>query len=137
MELRSKFFNLFKQSKSFICGGESCIWFNSGKKNAYIYYRQPTGDEQLSFAHSMLESEKSDLRELSSNKISAETLQRITREKKLIPFAKKIILRWDGYQDEKNKIVNDVAFIEKYFPHHLEVVAIEGYKVDDKYKKKN
>ena len=130
------FINLFKKKKPFRCGGERCIEFVGGGRSSHIYYRQPNGDEQLNFAHTTLESEQSNLKQLDTD-LNVYKMQRLAREKKFIPFAKRIITRIEGYVDENGKDIKDVAYVEKYYPHHLDVVAIRGYEVDDKYKKKD
>lgn len=123
--------NMFKKKKCFD-NKDSCIHFQSKDKarESFIYYRKPTGDEVLNYVHTTIESEQSTVRKLSTD-ITLEAMQRIMREKKLLPFAKKIIVRLDGYGE------NTIDFVEKFYPHHLEVVALEGFRVDDSYKKKD
>jgi len=111
---------------------DSCIHFLSKdkKRESFIYYRKPTGDEVLNFVHTTLASEQSNIRNLNTD-ITMEALQRLQREKKHIPYAKKIVTKIEGYGE------NTFDFVEKYYPHHLEVVAIEGFRVDDNFKKKD
>jgi hypothetical protein len=112
------------------------IVFEDGRKKATIYYRKPTGDEVLEYVYANVVSEKSELRELKTAEISAEKMHIMTRRNNLIPFAKKVITRIEGYSDKK-KNTNNVEFVEKYFPHHLEAVALYAYKTTDKHKKKD
>ena len=128
-------FKWLKKDKPFKCGGERCIEFVGGGRTSKIYYRQPTGDEQLNFVHTTIESEQATLKNIASD-INALELQRLTRQKKFIPFAKKIITRIEGYTDESGKRAN-LDHVEKYYPHHLDVVAIRGYEIDDTHKKKD
>ncbi len=104
--------------------------FKGGGRQSFIYYRQPTGEEVLNYSYAALDTEKSELKKLSGEKVDAEKLHKITRQKKFIPFAKDVIEKIEGYEK------NTVEFVEKWFPHHLESVAIYAYAVDDKCKKK-
>lgn len=129
-------FKLFKKhSKPFRCGGESCIEFTKFGLSSLIYFRQPTGDEILNFAHMALENEESEIKEL-KGEVKPLDIHQIMRSKKLIPYALKIISRVVNYVDEGGNEV-DIDYVKKYFPHHLEAVALEAFKADDKYKKKS
>ncbi len=122
--------------KGFLIGGERTIQFTAGSREAFIHYRQPTGDEQLQFAHAMIEDNESALKELSTE-VTPYKMHKITRERKLIPFAKMVFLRAECYYDPDGNDANSIEMIEKYLPHHLEHVAIEAYKLNDTHKKKD
>ncbi len=89
----------------------------------------------LSYCYASLDVEKSELKKLSGDKRDAEKLHRETRREKFVPYAKKIITKIEGYVDENGKQTDSVDFVEKFFPHHLETVAIRGYEVNDSLKK--
>jgi len=129
---------LFRDKKSFKCGSESCIEFKgSSGELSHIFYRQPTGDEILNFAHEALANDESELRVLSGKELDTAKLHEIARRKKFVPYAKKVITRWDGYLDKDGKGVKDLSFLIEYFPHHLETVAYWAFDVRDTHKKKD
>ncbi len=123
--------NLFKKKKAF-SAGETTLEFSSKLSGEYadITYRKPTGEEMISYSYAALDLEKSDLKTLSAETLSAEMLHRKARKEKFHPFAKLVITRIDGYEE------NTFDFVQKYFPHHLESVANYAYGIDDKVKKK-
>jgi len=131
-------FNFFqKKEKRFSCGGERCIEFwDKNHCRSKIWYRKPNGDEMLNFAHTTLATEESELRELSSVKLTPHKMQELLRKKKLIPFGVKIITKFEGYEDKDGKVVTSIDNIIEYYPHHIESVVMEAYNMSDKYKKK-
>lgn len=127
--------NMFKKKKAFSAECKCFEFIGKNGENSKIWIRKPTGDEILSFSYASLDIEKSDLKNISGEKNNAELLHRETRKNKFIPYAKKIITKISGYIDENGKCTDSIDFVEKYFPHHLETVAIRGYEVNDSLKK--
>ncbi len=137
MQLINWFISLFKKEKPYVCGGEFSIEIFDGKHRSVIWYRQPTSEEILKYAHVVVESDKSDLRKLNSESITAYTLQKMIRERKFLPFGKKIITKWKGYVDKYGKTIKDLDLIEKYKANHIDAVVIKAFEVNDKIKKKD
>ncbi len=124
-----RWLNFLKKKKVFRAT-EKCLEFESKDREvSRIWFRKPTGDEVLSFSYSALDLEKSDLR-VNKDNVSTELLHRDARIKKFIPYAKKVVTKVDGYEE------NTVDFVEKFFTHHLETLAIIAYETNDTCKKK-
>ena len=124
--------SFLKRRKEFTCGGEHCIEFKEEEYISKIYYRQPTGDELINFAHDSLELNEKELEEFSNKfeEINAKKIYQMTVERLLIPAAKKIIIRIEGYTD------STIEGVEKYYPHHLQRVTEIAYKSGGVGKKK-
>jgi len=123
-----RWLNLFKPKRVFKAS-EKCLEFESKDREiSKIFFRKPTGDEVLSFSYAALDLEKSDLK--NKKDVSTEMIHRDARVKKFLPFAKKVITKIEGYEE------NTIDFVEKYFTHHLETLAIIAYEVNDTCKKK-
>jgi len=127
--------NIFKKNKPFSAEDKCFEFVGKNGENSKIWIRKPTGGEVLSFCYASIDIEKSDLKSISGDKNNAELLHRETRKNKFIPYARKIVTKISGYIDEKGNVTDSVDFVEKYFPHHLETVAIRGYEVNDSLKK--
>ncbi len=128
-----------EKNKPFKCGGTTTFEFKGGGRKSRIYCRQPTGTEVINYTHTVLDSEKSVVENAKPENLTIAEVQLLCRNKKLIPYAKKIITGWDWYQDPDGKEIKfpNVDMIEKYFPHHLDTISFRMYEVNDSYEKKN
>lgn len=126
----------FKKKQKYICGGVKSLEINdkiSGSKSI-IKFRQPTGDEMLNYVHTQISDNDENLKNFGGKSVD---LHKNIREKKFIPYAKKIIVDVIGYVDSNGKETKNIEDVVKYFPQHLELVCSVAFIVDEIYKKKS
>jgi len=132
-------FSSMQNNKPFICGGEHCIEIIEGNNKSYIWYKSPTSDDLLDYAHCALEYSQSEISSLAKKEIPDFNFQKLHREmlgKKIYPYAKKIILRWENYYTNKNEKVVDIQTLIDSYSTHIEYVVQTAFSVDTTFKKK-
>jgi hypothetical protein len=129
-----------KKKKSFQCGGKHIIEIQDDDFKSLIYYRDPTGEELINFTYTTLDISQSAIKQL-AYETNPTALQEKTHifmlRDKMIPYAKKIIVDWDGYKNKDNKDIKNIDLLAKYYPLHLQKVVEYAFQSNEKYKKKN
>lgn len=140
--MSSKLIKHFKKPRAYTCGGEEyCEFTNYEGCKARIYYRKPTSDEVVNYtyASACINSGEDGLRKLKeelrdNNKTNA--LYHLTLRELFIPYALKVILRWEGYKDANGKVVTEFDTLVKFYSSHVANMCALAYLCTDKYKKK-
>lgn len=135
-----KIINFFKEKEAFICDSEHCIEIVEGNHfKGYIYYRSPTSQELLDYAHIALEysqSELSDLAQKTVPEFDFKALHLTLLREKTIPFAKKIITKWENYTFKNGDNVTKIDDLIKHFTTHIEYVVEQAFEQKTTFKKK-
>lgn len=132
--------DLTQEKKPFICGGEHSIEIVEGNLfKGIIYYRNPTSEELLDYSHAALEYSQSELSDLAKKTVPDFKFQDLHMEMlktKTIPFAKKIILRWENYYKETGEKVDNIQYLIDHYLTHIEYVIQTAFEQKTTFKKK-
>lgn len=132
------------KKKGYDAGQEECLERkDKDGRCASIYYRRPTDDEILQYVFdsteikSLNESTLKDITKSIEEKPKSKLLALHEHRMNVLflPYAKKIIIRWEGYF-RNSKEITEYSDLEKYFSSHVSNVCAFAFRATDSYKKK-